>query len=130
MPAVSTQQQKLFAIVHGYQTGKIPADKVSSKIKKIAKSISTADAEKFASTKHADIHEIKAVFTSPIYVEETLKEIIQTKTPDYVKGHLVDVFTAHMLTSVINKLTESNKNMLLLKPLNEMVAISYKILTH
>lgn len=130
MPAVSKQQQKLFGLVHAYQQGKVPADKVSSKIKKIAKSISPEDAKKYASTSHANINELSRVFNSPTYIQETLKEIISTNTPDYVKGQLIDVYTAQMLTTVMKKLNEENKNILLQKSLNEMVAISYKILTY
>lgn len=130
MPAVSKQQQKLFGLVHAYQQGKVPADKVSDKIKKIAKSISPEDAKKFATTSHADIKELQSVFNSPSYVENTLQEIIKTSTPDHVKGQLVDVFTAQLLTTVMKQLNEQNKNVLLQKPLHEMVAISYKILTY
>ena len=130
MPAVSKQQQKLFGLVHAYQQGKVPADKVSSKIKKIAKNISPEDARKYASTSHVDIKELNVIFNSPAYIQETLKEIISTNTPDYVKGQLIDVYTAQMLTTVMNKLNEENKKTLLQKSLNEMVAISYKILTY
>lgn len=130
MPAVSKQQQKLFGLVHAYQKGKVPADKVSAKIKKIAKTISPEDAKKFASTSHADIKELQQVFNAPSYVEETLNEIVATNTPDTVKGQLVDVFTAKMLTTVMGKLNENNKHILLQKPLHEMVAISYKVLTY
>lgn len=130
MPAVSKQQQKLFGLVHAYQTGKVSPDKVSSKIKKIAKSISPEDAKKFASSSHADIKELYSIFNSSVYIQETLTEIIQTNTPEYIKGQLVDTFTAKLLMTTINKLNEQNKNILLQKPLNEMVAISYKILTY
>jgi hypothetical protein len=130
MPAVSKQQQKLFGLVHAYQKGKVPADKVSAKIKHIAKSISPEDAKKFASTSHADIKELQSIFNSPSYVENTLQEIIKTNTPDYVKGQLIDVFTAKMLTTVVGRLNEQNKHILLQKPLHEMVAISYKVLTY
>lgn len=130
MPAVSKQQQKLFGLVHAYQQGKVPADKVSSKIKKIAKSISPEDAKKYASTSHTDIKELSKIFNSSTYIQETLKEIINTNTPDYIKGQLVDVYTAQMLTTVMKKLNEENKNILLQKSLNEIVAISYKILTY
>lgn len=130
MPAVSKQQQKLFGLVHAYQTGKVSGDKVNDKIKKIAKSISPEDAKKFASTSHVDIKELQTVFNSPVYIQETLNEIIKTNTPDYIKGQLVDTFTAKLLVTTINKLNELNKDILLQKPLNEMVAISYKILTY
>lgn len=130
MPSISKKQQKLFAIVHGYQTGKIPSDKVSAKIKKIAKSISAADAKKFASTRTADIKELAEVFNLPIYLQEILEEIVHTNVANYIKGQLVDVFTARMLLTVMNKLNESNKQILVNRPLNEMVAISYKVLTY
>jgi hypothetical protein len=130
MPAVSKQQQKLFGLVHAYQKGKVPADKVSGKIKHIARSISPEDAKKFASTSHADIKELQSIFNSPVYVEETLREIVNTNTPDTIKGKLVDVFTAQLLITVMKQLNEHNKTVLLQKPLNEMVAISYKILVY
>jgi hypothetical protein len=131
MPAKSEAQQKLFGIVHAYQTGKIPADKVSAQIKKIAKSISAVDAKKYASTSHDTLKEIlHTILHSPAYTEETLREIAITKIPAQVKGQLVDVFTAQMLVTVMNKLNEQNKNTLLQSSLNEMVAVSYKILTY
>jgi hypothetical protein len=65
-----------------------------------------------------------------VYVEETLREIVNTNTPDTIKGKLVDVFTAQLLITVMKQLNEHNKTVLLQKPLNEMVAISYKILVY
>ena len=109
--------------------GKVSSDKVNDKIKKIAKSIAPEDAKKFASSR-VSIDEVKKVFNSPTYVQETLHEIVNTKTPTYVKGELVDTFTAQMLTTVLKKLNEHNKTMLLQKSLTEMIAISYKILTY
>jgi hypothetical protein len=131
MPSTSKSQQRLFGIVHAYQTGKIPTGKVSGKIKKIAKSISSADAKKYATTPHDNLKEIlHTILHSPAYTEETLREIAITKIPAHVKGQLVDVFTAQMLVTVLNKLNEQNKNTLLQSSLNEMVAVSYKVLTY
>jgi hypothetical protein len=48
MPAKSEKQRRFFALVRGIQTGKIPSNKVSSKIKKVAKNISAKDAHDFA----------------------------------------------------------------------------------
>jgi hypothetical protein len=59
-----------------------------------------------------------------------LREIAITKIPAQVKGQTVDVFTAQMLVTVMNKLNEQNKNTLLQSSLNEMVAVSYKVLTY
>jgi hypothetical protein len=131
MPSTSKSQQRLFGIVHAYQTGKIPAGKVSAQIKKIAKSISSADAKKYASTPHDNLKEIlHTILHSPTYIEETLREIATTKISGQVKGQIVDVFTAQMLVTVMNKLNEQNKITLLQSSLNEMVAVSYKILTY
>lgn len=130
MPAKSKAQQQLFAIVHGYQTGKIPANKVSSRIKKIAKSISPEEAKKYASTPHAQLYEVlMKVLSSPVYIEETLKEIVETRIPGNVGGHAVDQFTANMILTVSSKLTAENKYNLFQRPLHEVVAISYKLLT-
>ena len=51
MPAKSKSQQRLFALVHAYQAGKIDSDKVSDKIKDMAKRVDKKDARDFASTK-------------------------------------------------------------------------------
>jgi hypothetical protein len=131
MPSVSKQQQKLFGLVHAYQQGKVPADKVSTKIKKIAKSISPEDAKKYASTSHAELKEVlHTILHSPKYTELTLSEIVKTQNPSMVKGQLIDVFTAQLLCTVMTKLNENNKNDLLQCPVNQMVAVAYKVLTY
>lgn len=129
MPAKSKAQQRLFALVHQYQQGKLP--NASGKIKQIAKHISPEEAEKYASTSHAGLSEVLTrVFNSPEYIHETLMTIIETKHPDYVKGFLVDVFTAQMLLTVSGRLNEDNRSKLFQQPMNEMVALAYKILTY
>lgn len=131
MPAKSEAQQKLFGIVHAYQTGRIPANKISPKIKKIAASISPEDAKKYASTSHAELKEVlHTILHSPKYTELTLSEIVKTQNPSMVKGQLIDVFTAQLLCTVMTKLNENNKNDLLQCPVNQMVAVAYKILTY
>jgi hypothetical protein len=131
MPSTSKSQQRLFGIVHAYQTGKIPAGKISAKIKKIASSISPEDAKKYASTPHADLKEVlHTILHSPKYTELTLSEIVNTQTPSMVKGQLIDIFTAQLLCTVMTKLNENNKNNLLQCPVNQMVAVAYKLLTY
>lgn len=118
-------------MVHAYQTGKIPADKVSGHIKKIAKSISPTDAKHYATTSHQGLSEIlRTILTSPIYTEQTLREIVATKHSAKLRGQLIDVYTARMITIVMDKLNEQNKVKLLSQPLNEMVALAYKVLTY
>lgn len=128
MPAKSKAQQKLFALVHAYKQGKLP--NASNKIKQIAKHISDADAKKYASTKHDSLQEIKNIIHSPEFIVETLKEIQRTSQPDYVKGKLVDHFTASVLLTVVGNLNAHNKTHLLSYPINEMVMLAYKVLTH
>lgn len=131
MPAVSKKQQQLFGIVHAFQQGKIPADKVSPQIKKIAKSISPEDAKKYASTTHADIKEVlQKIINSPKYIQTVLEEIVSTKTPQAIKGVSVDAFTSRMLLTVLTRLNETNKNKFLQYPINEMVAVAYKVVSY
>lgn len=124
MPAKSKAQQKLFAIVHLYQQGKIPADKVSEKIKKIAKHITPDEARRYATTPTSHL---KNVVESPAYITETLQEIIEKGRPDYIKGRLVDNYTASLIKTVLDNLHENNKKIFLSKSLDEMVALSYKM---
>lgn len=126
MPATSKSQQKLFALVHLYQQGKLPADKVSAKIKRVAKTISPEDVKKYASTKHTGLKEI---VQSSTYITETLNDIVENKTPEHIKGVLVDHYTASLLKAVITNLNESNKEKFISKSVNEMVAIAYKMVT-
>lgn len=126
MPAKSKAQQKLFALVHLYQQGKIPADKVSEKIKKIAKHITPDEARRYAATPTSTL---KDVVESPAYIAETLQEIIEKKRPDYVKGQLIDNYTAALLQTVLNNLHESNQQVFLSKSINEMVALAYTMVT-
>ncbi len=130
MPAVSKKQQRFFGLVHAYQKGKIPADKVSAAVKKVAGTISPEDSKKYATTKHAGLKEIRAMLESPSYVQETLKHIVENNSPSKVKGHLLDVYTSKMILTVLTKLNENNRNALLSKSVNEMVAVAYKILTY
>lgn len=126
MPAQSKAQQKLFALVHLYQQGKLPVDKVSAKIKRVAKTISPEDAKKYAETKHVALKEI---IQSPTYITETLNDIIEHKTPEHIKGVLVDHYTASLLKAVITNLNENNKKKFVTKSVDEMVAIAYKMVT-
>ena len=131
MPSVSKSQQKLFGMIHAYQKGKIPADKVSPKIKKMAKTISPEDVVKYASTTHKGLDEIlQDIYNSPAYIEETLREINETQIPAEIKGELIDIYTAGMLSMVTENLTNNKKQELLSLPVNKMVALAYKMLTY
>jgi hypothetical protein len=131
MPSVSKSQQKLFGMIHAYQKGKIPADKVSPKIKKMAKTVSPEDVVKYASTTHKGLDEIlQDIYNSPAYIEETLREINETQIPAEIKGELIDIYTAGMLSMVTENLTNNKKQELLSLPVNKMVALAYKMLTY
>lgn len=131
MPSVSKSQQKLFGMIHAYQKGKIPADKVSPKIKKMAKTVSPEDVVKYASTTHKGLDEIlQDIYNSPAYIEETIREINETQIPAEIKGELIDIYTAGMLSMVTENLTNNKKQELLSLPVHKMVALAYKMLTY
>lgn len=60
---------------------------------------------------------------------DTLDEIIQQKRPDYVKGQLVDNYTAALIKTVLTNLHEDNQKLFLSKSVDEMVALAYKMVT-
>lgn len=62
-------------------------------------------------------------------LDHTLHTIIASGTAGIVKGKIIDTFTASMILTVAGKLTEHNKHELYKRPINEMVAIAYKVLT-
>jgi len=63
-------------------------------------------------------------------IEYTLSRIVETGIPESVKGKMVDTFTATMILTVSRKLNEDNRKELFSRSINEIVAISYKVLTH
>lgn len=126
MPATSKSQQRLFAMVRAYQKGELK--NASPKIKHIAQTISPADAEKYASTPHKGLEELKNIYNSPAFVHVQLQEVVATGRPANIKGQYVDQFTASMVLTVAGKLNEENKNELFSRSLNEIVAVAYKIL--
>lgn len=131
MPARSKKQQRFFGLVHAYKTGRLPADKASAAVRRVAKTISAADAKKYASTSHKGLaEELKQILNSPAYIEESIKDILETNEVVKIKGQVVDRYTAKMIKAVLDGLNENNKNILLSKPLNEIVAVAYKVLTY
>jgi len=62
-------------------------------------------------------------------VSDTLHQIIESGTAGVVKGKIIDSFTASMILTVANKLTPVNQRELYRRPINEIVAVAYKILT-
>ena len=63
-------------------------------------------------------------------VETTLKRIVETGEAATVKGKTIDTFTANVLMTVVDKLSEDNKQKLFSRSINEMVAVAYKVLTY
>jgi hypothetical protein len=131
MPAKSEAQQRFFGMVHAYQQGKLPADKVSNTVKRVAKTISPEDAKKYASTSHDDLQEILAsIVSSPLYTEQLIREAGNSNVPVKVKGKYIDNYTAKLISLTLDNLTENNKLSLLENTMDEIVALSYKIITH
>ena len=131
MPAKSEAQQRFFGMVYAYQKGKLPADKASKAVKRVAKTISTDDAKKYASTSHDDLQEILAsIVSSPLYTEQLIREAADSSVPIKVKGRYIDNYTAKLISLTLDNLTENNKLSLLENTIDEIVALSYKIITH
>jgi hypothetical protein len=126
MSVGNTQQQKLFGMVHAYQTGKLSENSVDSRIIKLARHISPDMAKKYALAERTDL---KQLFHSVEYIVDTLHSIVENNQADYVKGTLIDKYTASLLLTVFNKLNEQNQQQFVKRSLNEMVALSYTILT-
>jgi hypothetical protein len=131
MPAKSEAQQRFFGMVHSYQQGKLSSDKASAAVKRVAKTISSDDAKKYASTSHDDLQEILAsIVSSPLYTEQLIREAIYSSTPVKVKGKYIDNYTAKLISLTLENLTENNKLSLLENNIDQIVALSYKIITH
>ena len=122
-------QKKLFRAICAYQGGKISNDKVSDRLKHLAKSIPPDVAEQYASDKNKKLsEELHSILRSPTFIEKTLREIVSTKTPAYTAGVLTDVYTAELILTVLDNLNEDNKREFLSISLAEMVSVSYKML--
>jgi hypothetical protein len=131
MPAKSEAQQRFFGMVYAYQKGKLPADKASKAVKRVAKTISPVAAKKYAKTSHDDLQEILAsIVSSPLYTEQLIREATNSTAPIKVKGRYIDNYTAKLISLTLDNLTENNKLSLLENTIDEIVALSYKIITH
>ena len=75
------------------------------------------------------ISPLTEIMNSSEYIKETLQEIIQTRQPNYVKGKLIDTYTASLLSTVFNRLNEDNRKKFVSKSLDQMVALAYKMVT-
>jgi len=92
MPALSQQQQKIMGLALAYKKGKVPASKVSKSVKDLASSMSKAELEKYASTKHKGLP--KKVGENKLPVSE-LHKMIQ----DAIAEVMAERFSTKRLTS-------------------------------
>jgi hypothetical protein len=130
MPANSKAQQRFFGMVYAFKKGELPANKVSKAVKRVARTISTSDAKKYASTSHENLDEILTkIVNSPVYTEQLIREAAYSNTPINIKGRYVDRYTASLIVLSLNNLSENNKQSLLRNNMDQIVAISYKIIT-
>ena len=88
MPSRSIQQQKIMGLALAYKRGEVPASKVSDQVKKLARSMSEKELEKYAGTKHKGLpkkvseeklQELRKMVAKAI--KEVLKEGITEKEP-------------------------------------------------
>ena len=108
MPAKSEKQARFFRMVRGVQSGKIPASKVSPKMRKTAKSISAKAASDFTHTD--EITKLKE-FIKEIVLKEKLKKSI--------RGIINEVLTEERESPVVRNIKSvENFDALLAKPEN------------
>ena len=131
MPSKLTPQQKFFAKVYAFQKGRLPADKASDAIKAVANSVTPEEIKRFAK---ADDQEVKEIMRNIIgtrgYFEHALREAATSDYPVKIKGKYIDSYTAKLILLTLDNLTENNKRTLLENTMDEIVALSYKIITH
>lgn len=130
MPAKSAKQQRFFGMVHAYQSGKLPANRVSARVKHVANTMSPSDIKKYAETPHAGLEELKKIYESVEYVEACLTEIVESGTPNVVNGSMIDKYTAALMLAVSKNLNEHNRKEFFRRPINEAMTIAYKLITH
>jgi hypothetical protein len=131
MPSRSEAQQKFFQAVYAYQTGKLSPEKASKSVKRVAKTISPTTAKKYTKLAEDKLDEIlKSIASSPLYTEQLIREASYSHIPMKIKGRYVDAYTAKMISVTLDNLAKNNKISLLEHSMDEIVAISYKILTH
>jgi hypothetical protein len=89
-----------------------------------------AESQKHNNMKHNIQNHIREkLYSSPTFMRLVLEHTAKTGTPLQYKGETIDKFTANMILVVAKKLNENNRKELFCRPLNEMVAIAYKVLT-
>lgn len=89
MPAQSVQQQKIMGLALAYKRGDVPASKVSDEVKKIAKSMTMKELEKYASTKHKGLPR-KVESKSPKITVSELRKIISTVVKEVVNEGITE----------------------------------------
>ena len=129
MPSKSKLQRKFFGLVHGVQSGKIHPSKVSMKVRKAAKKISSKDVKDFSKTPEGNLpYKVKKEIISvlkelqePMYLNEDESKDAVAKTFDtkgnfdqYVKKFMGSEFLPKELDTINNhkeqKPTKIQKN--------------------
>jgi len=99
MPAVSKSQQSLFSLAKAVKAGEVSGTKVGTAVKKIAKTMSKKEIDKFAKTKTKDLPKKKEA------PKETKKEATK-ETKKEVKKENVDKFRSIIREFIKRSLTE------------------------
>ena len=87
MPAKSKSQQRFFGMVHALQKGELKPKDATDSVKKTAKSISSDDAEEFASTKHDGLPDKVKEITM-----EELRSMINEEESSWEMRHKIQAF--------------------------------------
>lgn len=74
MPAVSKKQRKLFGMASAYKSGKLKPSEVSDEVKKLAKSMTKKELDKYATTKESGLKESLVDMIYSVMEEMSLSE--------------------------------------------------------
>jgi hypothetical protein len=74
-------------------------------------------------------HIRKYLYTSPKFMRLVLEHTAKTGKPLHYQGEVIDKYTANMILAVAKKLNTEHRVAFFKRPLNEMVALAYTLLT-
>lgn len=113
MPAVSQAQQSLFGLAKAVKKGKVAPSKVGPEVKKIAKSMSNKEIDKFAKTKKKELPKKKvepkkeAIETLRSTIREMVKTIINKDVVKEAKPSVAGSKNAYTSRRYISNLEQA-----------------------
>ena len=122
-------RRRTMALVRAVQKGQIEEKSVSRNIRWMARNLSTEQI--WEMLRHPDTMEEEFGKIVPLYncsrKEKKLRELVQSGDVAKINGVSLDRFSGTMITQVLDQLTPEQKQHLLNRPVEEAIAIAYKL---